>query len=255
MCVITCIELPTTFARQLWCTLYIRSHPWIYLVRSRDGKGKDGVHVANNRYDKRLGDLLPNGMRRAAQGVSHGRRKGEEGGEKKYSLSSKHRGRQMRRTRDRIVRGVHGCTRTVSCVRATHSRSERDRTKRGRMGDRRGMGFGERNFEISTNGRRYAEPRLLRGRVVRVARVSTRKQKRSGLIPGTYRIRGLPSFSPLRNDEERRNFLFRDFRRQRGARSRDARSSARMFYLVRGSRIANDQRWDSIQDPHLREKK
>lgn len=111
----------------------------------------------------------------------------------------------------------------------------RDRTKRGRVGDRRGMGFGERNFEISTNGRRYAEPRLLRGRVVRVARVSTRKQKRSGLIPGTYRIRGLPSFSPLRNDEERRNFLFRDFRRQRGSRCSISCSD------VLSSRIADRQ--------------
>lgn len=202
------------------------------------------MHVANNRYDKRLGDLLPNGMRRAAQGVSHGRRKGEEGGEKKYSLSSKHRGRQMRRTRgDRIERGCpRAWLHAYRAVRACHALSVKERPNETGKGDRRGMGFGERNFEISTNGRRYAEPRLLRGRVVRVARVSTRKQKRSGLIPGTYRTRGLPSFSPLRNDEERRNFLFRDFRRQRAARSRDARSPARMFHLVHGSRIANDQR-------------
>lgn len=65
--------------------MYIRSPLNLFGRTRRSGgdKGRDEVHVANNRCDKRLEDLLPNGMRRAVQGASRGRKKSEEGGEKK----------------------------------------------------------------------------------------------------------------------------------------------------------------------------
>lgn len=87
---------------------------------------------------------------------------------------SKHRSRQMRRTRDRIERGgPRAYVPAHRGMRATHSRSKRDQARRVREGE--GDAFRGTKF------RDFDERKAIRGTAAaapRVARVSTRKQER-----------------------------------------------------------------------------
>lgn len=144
-------------------------------------------------------------MRRAAQGANRG--KEERRGRRKEEISSlylplalsKHRGRQMRGALAIASRGAvrvprHACHTSVPSVGAVE---ERDPARRATEGEGR-CGFGERNFEISTNGERYAEPRRLRARACR-SRFDA-KTGTAGLIPGTYIAYGDSLPPSLRND-------------------------------------------------------
>lgn len=126
------------------------------------------------------------------------RERKEEREETSLSLSRSldlfnHRGRQMRRTCDRIERGgpcayvpaYRACVPRTPGWRETQRETEEER--------RREMHFGERNFEISTNGRRYAEP-------PRVS-LAFRHENRNGRINSGYGDTPLPfPFETTRKD-------------------------------------------------------
>lgn len=190
------------------------------------------------------GDLLPNGMRRAAQGVSHEREKGEEGGEKK-SLS-------LSRT---LVRSLSLNTEAGRCgalvierggprayvpahrgMRATHSRSKRDQARRAGEGEGRCVS----GNEISRFRRTEGDTRN-RGGSAPCVSLAFRHENRNGRINSGYTC--APHTRPSRlSKRQSTTGIFWGFHRQRGA-AISRYPALGIFYLVHGPRSRTACRW------------